>query len=155
MATTPRFMAVQGAAALVGAVFLGVGVLGFIPGVTTDYGLLEWAGHHSGAKLFGMFAVSGFHNAVHLLFGVAGLLAARTYAAARAYLLLGGLVYLALWIYGVLVDHASNANFVPVNNADNWLHFGLGAVMILLGVTLAAQRDPTAPEQATAPPGSR
>ena len=140
-------MAVQGAAFLVGAVFLVAGILGFIPGVTSDYDLLEWAGHHSGAKLFGVFALSGLHNLVHLAFGVAGLLMARTYAASRAYLLVGGLVYLGLWVYGILIDHASTANFVPVNSADNWLHLGLGAVMMLLGVTLAAQRDPTKPRR--------
>ena len=72
---------------------------------------------------------------------------ARTYAASRAYLLVGGLVYLGLWVYGILIDHASTANFVPVNSADNWLHLGLGAVMMLLGVTLAAQRDPTKPRR--------
>ena len=147
MRKTPKYMAVQGAAVLVGAAFLVVGVLGFIPGVTTDYDLLDWAGHHSGAKLFGVFAVSGLHNVVHLAFGLAGLVMARTYAASRAYLLIGGLVYLGLWIYGLLIDHASTANFVPVNSADNWLHLGLGAVMVLLGVTLAAQRDPTKPRR--------
>jgi hypothetical protein len=40
-------------------------------------------------------------------------------------------------------DHGSAANFVPVNGADNWLHFGLGAAMIVLGLTLARLRDPT------------
>ena len=147
MTTTPKFMAVQGAAVLVGTAFLVVGVLGFIPGVTSDYDLMEWAGHHSGAKLFGMFAVSGLHNFVHLAFGVAGLLMARTYAASRAYLLVGGLVYLGLWVYGLLIDHASTANFVPVNGADNWLHLGLGAAMVLFGLTLAATRDPTKPRR--------
>ena len=143
MARRPRYMAVQGAAVLVGAAFLVFGVLGFIPGVTTDYDELQWAGHHSAAKLFGVFAVSGLHNIVHLLFGIAAFVMARTYAAARAYLLIGGLAYLALWVYGLLIDHRSPANVVPVNNADNWLHFGLGAGMLLLAVTLAAQRDPS------------
>jgi Domain of unknown function (DUF4383) len=141
--TTPRYMAVQGAALLVAGGFLVVGLLGFIPGVTTDYGQLDWAGHHSGAKLFGVFAVSGLHNVVHLAFGVVGLVLTRSYAAARAYLIGGGLAYLALWVYGLVVDHDSRANFVPVNGADNWLHFGLGAVMVLLGLTLGGQRDPT------------
>ena len=143
MATTPKYMAVQGAAILVAGAFLLVGVLGFIPGVTTDYHLMEWAGHHSGAKLFGVFEVSVLHNVVHLAFGVIGVVMARSYAASRAYLLLGGLVYLGLGLYGLLIAHDSPANFVPVNGADNWLHFGLGAWMVLLGVTLAGQHDPT------------
>jgi arginine exporter protein ArgO len=143
MARTPKIMAVQGAAVLVGAAFLVFGALGFIPGVTTHYDRLQWAGHHSGAELFGVFAVSGLHNVIHLIFGVLGLLMARTYAKARAYFLIGGLVYLGLWVYGLLIDHGGPANFVPVNSADNWLHLGLGAVMLLLAVTLAGQHDPT------------
>ena len=143
MAKAPKLMAVQGAAVIVAAVFLIVGVLGFIPGVTTDYDMLQWAGHHSGARLFGVFAVSGLHNVVHLAYGAVGLVMARTYAKARAYFLLGGLVYLGLWLYGLFIDRGGAANFVPVNNADNWLHFGLGVVMVLLGVTLAGQHDPT------------
>ena len=55
----------------------------------------------------------------------------------------GGLVYLALWLYGLLMNQASALNIMPLNDADNWLHFGLGVVMLLLGVTLAGQRDPT------------
>jgi Domain of unknown function (DUF4383) len=141
--TTPKFMAVQGAALLVASGFLVIGVLGFIPGVTTDYGLLEWAGPHSGAKLFGLFAVSGLHNVVHLITGIVGFALARTYAASRAYFLGGGLVYLTLWLHGLFMDHGSNANLLPVNGADGWLHLGLGVGMVLLGVTLAGQRDPT------------
>jgi hypothetical protein len=143
MAKAPKLMAVQGAAIIVAAVFLVVGVLGFIPGVTAHHDQLQVAGHHSGARLFGMFAVSMLHNLVHMAFGLIGLAMARTYAMARAYFLLGGLAYLGLWVYGLLIDHDSPANFVPLNNADNWLHFGLGIAMVLLGLTLAGQRDPT------------
>jgi Domain of unknown function (DUF4383) len=139
----PKIMAVQGAAVLVAAAFLIIGVLGFIPGATSHLDQLQWAGHHSGAKVFGMFAVSGLHNIVHMAFGVIGFMFARTYAASRAYLLAGGVAYLALWIYGSLMDQGSALNILPLNNADNWLHFGLGAVMVLLGLTLAGQRDPT------------
>jgi hypothetical protein len=143
MGSKPKYMAVQGAALLVAGAFLLFGVLGFIPGVTTDYHLLGWAGHHSAAKLFGVFAVSVLHNVLHLTFGVVGAVMARSYAAARAYLLVGGLVYLGLWLHGTLIAHDSPANFVPVNGADNWLHLCLGAAMVLLGLTLAGQRDPT------------
>ena len=143
MAPRPKIMAVQGAAVLVAATLLVVGVLGFIPGATTHLDQLQWAGHHSDAKLFGMFAVSGLHNAVHLASGVIGLIFARTYAASRAYLLGGGLAYLALWIFGLLLDQRSALNILPLNDADNWLHFGVGVGMVLLGLTLAGQRDPT------------
>jgi hypothetical protein len=36
----------------------------------------------------------------------------------------------------LLVDMDSAANFVPVNTADNWLHFVLGAGMVALGLVL-------------------
>ena len=75
--------AVQKAARLVGIVFLAVGVLGFIPGITTDYSTLQFASHHSEAKLLGLFQVSILHNIVHLLFGVAGLALARTIGGRR------------------------------------------------------------------------
>ncbi|MFE5647080.1 DUF4383 domain-containing protein [Rhodococcus sp. NPDC056516] len=131
---TRTYSAVQIASAAVGAVFLLVGILGFIPGVTTDYDMLAGAGHHSGAKLFGIFEVSVLHNVVHLLFGVAGLAMARMARTAQLYLVGGGIVYLALWVYGLVIDNDSSANFVPVNDADNWLHLVLGLGMVALGI---------------------
>ena len=125
---------VQLTATVVAGVFLLVGVLGFIPGITTDYDQLSFAGHDSMAMLLGVFMVSVLHNIVHLLFGVAGLAAARTPRGAKLFLVVGGVVYLVLWLYGLLIDHGSDANFVPVNTADNWLHLGLGIGMIALGL---------------------
>ncbi|MET9227720.1 DUF4383 domain-containing protein [Lentzea sp. NPDC003310] len=128
---------VQSAASVVGAAFLLVGVLGFVPGLTTHYDELAFAGH-SGALLFGLFAVSVLHNLVHLVFGVAGLLAAKTTQFARAYLVVGGGLYVLLWVYGSAIGEHTDANILPVNTADNWLHLGLGAAMILLGVVTTA-----------------
>lgn len=127
---------IRTAALVVGAVFLLVGILGFIPGITTDYDTLTFAGHHSEAALLGIFQVSILHNIVHLLFGVAGILLARTVATAFLYLVAGGAIYLVLWVYGLVIDQDSGANFVPVNTADNWLHFVLGVGMIAVGLLL-------------------
>lgn len=132
------YAAVQTLAFLVGVVFLLVGVLGFIPGLTTNYGDLSFAGHDSGAKLLGLFQVSILHNIVHALFGVAGIALARTLSSARLFLIGGGVIYLVLFAYGLLVDKASDANFVPVNNADNILHLGLGIGMIVLGLAASS-----------------
>ncbi|WP_406725058.1 DUF4383 domain-containing protein [Streptomyces sp. GD-15H] len=134
---------VQQAARLVGVVFLLIGVLGFIPGITTDYDTMEFASHHSEAELLGIFQVSILHNLVHLAFGVAGLALSRTASQARLYLLGGGAVYLVLWLYGLLIDHDSAANFVPFNTADNWLHLLLGLGMIALGALLTRGRNAT------------
>ncbi|SDK04641.1 protein of unknown function [Lentzea albidocapillata subsp. violacea] len=125
---------IQLLAAVVGVVFLLVGILGFIPGVTANHDQLSFAGHHSGALLLGVFAVSVLHNLVHVAFGVAGLVMARTTRLAGAFLIGGGAIYLVLWLYGLVIDHDSAANFVPVNTADNWLHLGLGVGMVALGL---------------------
>jgi hypothetical protein len=137
--TTP----VQKAALAVGAVFLIIGLLGFVPGITANYDQLTFAGHHSSAALLGIFNVSILHNLVHLAFGVAGIAMARTFNGARSFLIGGGVVYLALFIYGLVIDHDSSANFVPVNDADNWLHLALAVAMIALGAALGRRRDDT------------
>jgi hypothetical protein len=121
---------------VVGAVFLLVGILGFIPGITTHYDTLTFAGHHSQTELLGIFHVSILHNLVHVAFGVAGLALARAAATAKMYLIVGGVIYLALWLYGLVIDKNSDANFVPLNTADDWLHFVLGIGMVALGVLL-------------------
>jgi hypothetical protein len=120
-----------------GVVFLVVGAAGFIPGLTTNYDQLSFAGHESEAMLFGVFQVSILHNIVHLLYGVAGLALARTVSGARLFLIGGGAIYALLWLYGLVIDHGSDANFVPVNGADNWLHLGLAVAMIGLGLALS------------------
>lgn len=126
---------------VVAGVFIVVGILGFIPGVTTDYDSLQLAGHESEAMLLGVFQVSVLHNVVHLLFGVVGLLMSARGVTAAAYLIGGGAVYLVLWVYGLVVGQEDQANFVPLNTADNWLHLGLGVGMIALGlVALRAVR---------------
>jgi Domain of unknown function (DUF4383) len=139
-----RKTTLQLAATVFGVVFLLVGILGFVPGITTHlspYSNLKFAGHDhanmsSGAKLLGVFAVSILHNLVHVLFGVAGLLAARTFAAARTYFLAGGVIYLVLTLYGAVIDQGKSINFVPINTGDNWLHLVLGVAMIAIGVVL-------------------
>src|SRR5919198_27000 len=93
---------VQMLAMLVGATFLLVGILGFIPGITTHYGDMKFAGDDSGAQLLGIFQTSILHNIVHLLYGVAGLALARTWEGARSFLLGGGFIYLVLFVYGAI-----------------------------------------------------
>jgi MYXO-CTERM domain-containing protein len=136
-----NYTPVQKAAALVGAVFLLIGILGFIPGITINYDQLGLWENKSDAELFGLFQVSVLHNFVHLLFGVVGLALARTWKTARTYLIGGGLFYLALALFGALIDQNRDANFVPTNNADDWLHLALGLGMLALGVLTARRRS--------------
>jgi hypothetical protein len=129
---------VQNVARLAGIVFLLVGIAGFIPGVTTNlYDGLEFAGNDGDAELLGIFKVSVLHNIVHGLFGVAGLALAATASGARTFLLGGGAVYVALWLLGVF----GGADWIPANDADNWLHLGLGVAMIAAGYVLTRERQ--------------
>lgn len=132
--------AVQKAALVAGIVFLVVGIAGFIPGLTTNVGDMQFASHDSMAMLLGVFQVSILHNIVHLLYGVAGVLFARSRAGARNYLIWGGVVYAVIWIYGLFFSGDHPANFVPLNSADNWLHLVLAIAMIALGLLLSRDR---------------
>ncbi len=151
-AATSRRTNVQKAALAFGVVFLLVGVLGFIPGVTSNYDQLSFAGHHSEAKLLGIFQVSALHNIVHLLFGLAGLAFSRTVSGARNYLIWGGVVYALLLLYGLFIGHDSAANFVPLNTADNWLHAVLAVAMIGSGFALPRARWHAPPPRGLPPP---
>lgn len=115
---------------LFGIVFLATGVLGFIPGITTNVGDMDFAGKDSPSELLGIFQVSILHNIVHLLFGIAGIALSRTWEGARTYLLGAGLIYIVLFVYGLFVGAGDDANFVPINMADDWLHLGLGIALL-------------------------
>jgi Domain of unknown function (DUF4383) len=86
------------------------------------------------------FQLSILHNIGHLVFGVAGLVLARRVSGARNYLVWGGVIYLVLFVYGLIVGQRSAANFVPVNTADDFLHLVLGVGMIALGLALTRRR---------------
>ena len=127
-------------AAVMGLTFLLVGIAGFIPGITSNYDELKLAGTDSNAELLGIFRTSILHNLVHVAFGI-GLLAAARRSWAAAYLIGGGVLYLVVLIYGVLIDQDSDANFLPFNDADNLLHLVLSLAMITLGlIGLAAEK---------------
>jgi hypothetical protein len=133
--------AVQSLAMLFGIVFVAVGILGFVPGLTTHYGDMSFAGDDSGSELLGVFQVSILHNLVHLLFGIAGLALARSWEGARNYLVGGGVVYLLLWILGL----AGGADWIPANDADHWLHLALGVALIGGGLVAARSGRRPAP----------
>lgn len=105
-----------------GAVYALVGVLGFF--VSTD---VDFAGK-DGASLLG-FDVNGLHNIVHLLIGVALILASRTHAAARATNLTIGAVYIALALLGPVINDTA-ADIIGLNGADHFLHLASGVLLL-------------------------
>jgi hypothetical protein len=123
---------VQSIAALAGVVFLLAGILGFVPGITTGYGRMSFAGHGSRAELLGVFQTSILQNLVYLLFGAAGLVLAKTAEGARRFLLGGAVALFLLWLLGLV----GAASWLPANPADNWLHFAFGAALVA-GVAVA------------------
>jgi hypothetical protein len=139
----------QSLASWAGTAFLVLGIVGFVPGVTDHYEALKFAGRRSGAEVFGVFDTSILLNLVYVVLGIAATLLARRRAWARAYLLGGGALLLALWVFGLAVGRGDKANFIPVDSADAWLHFGLGLVMVALGWLLGRGRAEHRPAVAT------
>src|SRR2546430_7469423 len=113
-------------ATLVGAVLTIAGIIGFFySGSFGSPGEVD--------KVFGILAVNGWHNVVHLVTGLLGLAAAGY--AARQYALGLGLVYLVVAIWGFIIgSEDSILSIVPVNIPDNILH-------LILGLTSLADCD--------------
>lgn len=133
----PGTAPVQGGAVLVGVIFVVLGTAGFIPGLTQHWGELRFATPTSGATLAGLFRTSILANLIHLATGVVGLvLAHRGPLPARNFLFATAAIYFALFAYGLDVPRASPANFLPVDDAANFLNLLLTVVMIVLGIFL-------------------
>jgi len=110
------------AATLFGILFLLVGILGFVPGVTNN------------EMLLGIFHVNTAHNIVHLLSGVFALWAGRTSAAyARIYFRIFGTVYGLAAILGFLGGNAPLLGVISNNTADTWLHAVIATLSLWLG----------------------
>ena len=128
---------VQNAGMGVGILLIVVGILGFIPGVTTQYSELMFLGPDSHAMFLGLFQVSMLLNIVQLAIGATGWTMSRTEHGARNFLLGAGALYIVLAIFGLSVGVDSAANFLSFNMADNWTHLVLGVVMIACGWLLS------------------
>lgn len=130
----PKPGPVQQAAATAGAVFGLLGLLGFLPGLTSHMEDITVAGHHTRTVLFGVFEVSVLHNVIHLVYAVAGLALAGSPRTARWFLIGGGAGCLVL----ALLSLIGAGGWVPLNAADGWLHLVIGAAM--LGLSLLPAR---------------
>jgi hypothetical protein len=122
---------IQRIAQLFGVVFALIGVVGF---VTTGF-TMEMR------MLLGMFPVNLVHNFVHLLFGIWGLVAARSVSGATGYCRGAGGIYLVLAVLGHLMGGAL-MNIVPIHGNDIWLHAALGIVLLVAGFTATPKALP-------------
>jgi hypothetical protein len=88
--------------------------------------------HTVAPRLFGLFPVNALHNVVHLVFGVWGVLGARSVGGARSYLVGAGLVYLILAALGYVAPNG--LGLVPLGGNDIGLHLFLGLGLLLSGL---------------------
>jgi uncharacterized membrane protein HdeD (DUF308 family) len=116
-------------AMVLGWVLLLVGVIGFIPGITTN-GPGPTTGHGTPpAQALGLFEVNVVHSLVHTLSGIFLLIGA--YAAgginARMYNIILGVVYLVVFLAGFV---PAIADALAINAMDAGLHIVLGVVLL-------------------------
>jgi Domain of unknown function (DUF4383) len=129
----PTLQPVQRFAQLFGAVYVLVGVAGFL--VT---GLSGFAST-SGDKLL-PFGVNPLHNLVHVAVGAVWLAASRSEASARAASTLIGAVYLLVGVVGLFLSGSGDLNLLNLNQPDNALH--LASALLGLWFGLAGRRQP-------------
>ncbi|MCA1718405.1 MAG: DUF4383 domain-containing protein [Actinobacteria bacterium] len=72
--------------------------------------------------LLGLFFVNALHSLTHLLIGVAGLATYRNLAAAKAYTLVIGVAYTALFELGLIFGVTFLGGLLPLNGWDHVLH---------------------------------
>jgi hypothetical protein len=104
-----------------GVGFLLAGISGFVlatPG-TPDPDLTMTHGY---GHALGLFPVNVLHNIVHLLFGVWGLLAYRSYAGARTYARAVAVIYAVFIVMGLVDALDTTFGLVPLYGNDVWLH---------------------------------
>jgi len=126
--TWPQLLALA-----IGAVYLLVGIIGFF--IT---GFDDFFAHDTNETIIG-FEINPFHNVVHLLIGLVGLLLSRTLAGARTYGWLLAVGYGAAFVYGLFAV-GETWDFLSLNWADNWLHLvsALAGLAIALGPVRSA-----------------
>ena len=122
----------QRIAQIFGWAFVVIGLAGFfVTGSSMD------PNHLTAPRLFGLFPVNVLHNVVHLLFGVWGILAARSLGGARSYFIGAGVIYLLLAALGTVAP--DGFGLVPLGSNDVGLHLFL-AIGLLASSFIARRR---------------
>jgi hypothetical protein len=123
-----------GTAALIfGIVFLLAGLAGFFPAPVPP-GAPPLVVEHGHGLALGLFPVNTLHNAVHLLFGVLGIAAARgAILSARGYFQIVAVAYGLLVVLGLLPATQTTFGLIPIWGNDVWLHALLAAGAAFFG----------------------
>ena len=121
-------------ALLFGIVFLAVGVLGFVPNFVEPLHPEHPQVNPEGGLLLGLFPINAVHNAVHILFGLWGLMASRSLGGAVAYARGVAIIYIVLTVFGLLAPPFSTLfGMAPLYQNDVWLHGALALVAAYFG----------------------
>jgi hypothetical protein len=110
-------------ALVMGIIFAVVGIAGFIPGLLSplDPGVELTVTALSG-RLLGLFPVNVLHSLVHLLFGIWGIAAYRSFSASRGYARSVAVIYAVLLIMGFIPGLRTTFGLIPLYGHDIWLH---------------------------------
>ena len=118
----------QKLAGVFGVIFIVVALLGFI----TPGGMAMAMSPETGL-LLGLFPVNLLHNIVHLLFGIWGLAASRSWSGSKSFFTIAGAIYVVLTCLGFLVP--MGFGLVPLGAANIWLHAVLAIALLGIGLT--------------------
>ncbi len=116
-----------------GVLFLLAGAGGFIPALSPPASHPGLTMEHGSAMALGLFPVNTLHNIVHLLFGVWGLLAARSVGGSRTYAQAVAVIYGLLIVLGLIPQTSNGFGFVPLHGNDVWLHVVLALPAFYFG----------------------
>ena len=126
-------------ALVIGLALVALGIVGFFYEASFESG-----SDLSRDAIFGILDVNGWHNLVHLLSGVFGLLVATSYVSARIYALVFGGVYLLVCLLGFLAgDGGVVLGLLPVSTEDNVLHLLIGVAGVIAGISTPATPPPS------------
>lgn len=115
-------------AVIFGAIFVIVGILGFVPGVTM------FDPDAAGGRLLGVFAVDAVHNFVHVLTGVVAVgVGMRSEFASRMYFRIFGVIYGLVALLGFGYGNAALFGLMANNLPDAALHTLIAAAALFLG----------------------
>lgn len=135
--SAPSRTPVQWAALAFGIGFILAAIAGTLQG-----GMSMDPNPETAPKVLGLFPVNVIHNAVHLVFGIWGVVAARTFAGARTYAKITGVVYVLLVPLGFVFP--TGFGLIPLGGNDPWLHVVLGLPLALFGF-LSGDTGPRGP----------
>lgn len=132
-------------ALIFGIIYVLVGILGFIPGLSTHPADAPHLSVESGhGYLLGMFPINILHNVVHLIIGIAGILASRSLGGARLYAKALAIVYGLLAVLGLIPATQTTFGLIPIHGNDIWLHALSALIAAYFGFVAGDSGEPAA-----------